>query len=403
MESSILCKDAELRVTEIAACIYKVMKTNPYNTVQGLLGENFGALLFLYYYADFTKDAKYTQLAEDILDKLLTQLESNWPGFSYASGYAGILYLFHFLQEKKIVSLDFSDSEEIMENYLIKEARNCMHVNDYDYLHGSLGVVLYFLKKNPNHPFLSEFVEFLYHTAEKDSLNHTVKWKTPYGIKEKRVYDYHLSLSHGMTSMVIFLCRLLKSESFSASNDCLTMLEGCMNYILLQEIDHTQYGSWFSNKSLESDDSPMQSRLAWCFGDLGIASALWQAGIAVNNRPWQDKAIEIMKHAARRVNREQTALYDCGICHGSAGIAMVFRRFYLETREKIFHNAWFHWVDFTLNFKRFDDGLAGFKTFEIQEWKNDISLLTGISGIGLMLLSFIRDDLQEWDELFIMS
>ena len=395
-------KDAELRVTEIAACIYKTMKTNPYNTVQGLFGENFGVLLFLYYYADFTKEKKYVHLAEQVLDKLLTQLESNLTGFSYSGGYAGIFYLFHFLQEKEFISFDFSDSEELIESYLIKHARNCMRVNDYDYLHGSLGVALYFLKKNPNHPFLSEYIEFIYHTAEKDFLNHTVKWKTPFG-PQKHVYDYYISLSHGMTSMALFLCRLLKSASFSASNDCLSMLEGCVNYILLQEIDHTQYGSWFPSTSLENNPSPRQSRLAWCYGDPGIAWALWQAGIAVNNRQWQDKAIAIMKYAFLRVNWEQTLVDDCGICHGSAGIAMVFRRFYLETHEKIFYDAWIHWIDFTLKFKRFDNGPAGFKTFELQEWKNDTSLLTGISGIGLSLLSFIRNDLQEWDELFLLS
>ena len=396
-------KDAEHRVAEIAACIYEAMKNNPYHTMQGLFGENYGALLFLYYYADFTKEKKYTQLAEQVLDKLLAQLGSNMAGFSYCNGYAGILYLFHFLQEKKFINLDFSDFEEIAENYLITHARNCMQVNDYDYLHGSLGVALYFLKKNPNHPFLNEFVEFIYQTAEKDTLNHTVKWKTPYGWPE-RVYDYHLSLSHGMTSMVLFLCRLLKSESFCASKNCLTMLEGCMNYILLQEIDHTQYGSFFPNKSLETNPAPTPSRVAWCFGDLGIAWALWQAGIAVENRQWQDKAIAIMEHATRRINREQTMLYDCGLCHGSAGVAMVFRRFYVETREKIFDDAWKHWIDFTLNFRRFDDGLAGFKTYELKDgWKNDMTLLTGIPGIGLAFLSFIRNDQQEWDELFLMS
>ena len=394
-------KDAELRVAEIATCIYKAVKVKPYDTVQGLFGENFGALLFLYYYADFTKEKKYTRLAEHVFDKLLAQLENNPAGFSYSGGYAGILYLFHFLQEKKFISLDFSDFEENIENYLITHARNCMHVNDYDYLHGSLGVALYFLKKNPNHPFLHEFIEFVYHKAEKDFLNHIFKWKTPYG--KDRVYDYYLSLSHGMTSMALFLCRFVQSESLSASNDCLTMLEGCMNYILLQEIDYMQYGSFFSNTGLESNHPHVPSRVAWCFGDLGIAWALWQSGIAVKNRQWQDKAIAIMKHATQRVNREQTMVADCGLCHGSAGIAMVFRRFYLETREPIFHDAWRHWNVFTLNFQRFDDGSAGFKTYESGKWKNDISLLTGISGIGLSLLSFLRDDLQEWDELFLLS
>jgi len=235
--------EIESRVSEIAECIYKEMKNKPYSAFGGLYGGNFGALLFLYYYADFTKEKKYARLADHVLDKLLTHLESNIPAFSYATGYAGILYLFHFLQEKKFVNLDFSNSDEIIENYMISQARNCMDMHDFDYLNGSLGVALYFLRKSPNNPFLSEFIEFLYHAAEKDSLNHTVKWKTPFG--RDRVYDYHLSLSHGMTSIVLFLCRLLKTSSFSASNDCYTMLEGCMNYILLQEIDPAQYGSYF--------------------------------------------------------------------------------------------------------------------------------------------------------------
>ena len=45
-------------------------------------------------------------------------------------------------------------------------------------------------------------------------------------------------------------------------------------------------------------------------------------------------------------------------------------RFYLETCEKLFYSAWMHWIDFTLNRRRFDDGLEGFKTFELQEWKD---------------------------------
>jgi len=402
-DRSTLLKVAESRVTEIAECIYKELNTNPYGAFGGLFGGNFGPLLFLFYYADFSKDEKYALLAEQFLDKLLTHLESNLPGFSYSSGYAGMLYLFHFLQEKKFIDLDLSDSEEVIENYVIKQARICMQVNDFDYFHGSLGVALYFLRKNPSHPFLSEFIEFLYQRAEKDFVNHTVKWKTPFGRPEP-VYDYHLSLSHGMTSIVLFLCRLLKTPSFRASDDCLTMLEGSMNYIVLQEIDHTQHGSFFPNNSLENNNHPMKSRLAWCFGDLGIAWTLWQAGVVIRNRHWQDKAIEIIEYSTKRITWDQTVVNDCGICHGSAGIAMVFRRFYLEMRKKMFQDAWIHWIAFTLNFKRFDDGAAGFKTFELQKgWKNDISLLTGISGVGLSLLSFLREDLQEWDELFLLS
>jgi hypothetical protein len=57
----------------------------------------------------------------------------------------------------------------------------------------------------------------------------------------------------------------------------------------------------------------------------------------------------------------------------------------------------------TLDFSNFKDGLAGYKTVKIQEMICDYSLLTGISGIGLVLLSYLENDPQAWDELFLIS
>ncbi|MDR2233115.1 MAG: hypothetical protein LBE56_08340 [Tannerella sp.] len=78
-------KEIVSRVVEIAECIYKEMKSKPYSAYGGLYSGSFGALLFLYYYADFTEEKKYSLLAEYVLVKLLNQLESNFPGFSYAN------------------------------------------------------------------------------------------------------------------------------------------------------------------------------------------------------------------------------------------------------------------------------------------------------------------------------
>ena len=82
---------------------------------------------------------------------------------------------------------------------------------------------------------------------------------------------------------------------------------------------------------------------------------------------------------------------------------MIYRRMYLETKLNEFKEATDFWIRQTLNLSRFEDGLAGFKTYLRDERKNDYSLLMGISGIGLVLISFLSEDMQTWDEMFLLS
>ena len=76
---------------------------------------------------------------------------------------------------------------------------------------------------------------------------------------------------------------------------------------------------------------------------------------------------------------------------------------YIETKKIEFKEATDFWMEQTLNFSDHEDGLAGFKTYMQGEWIGDYSLLTGISGVGLVLISYITDDLQEWDEMLLLS
>jgi len=94
---------------------------------------------------------------------------------------------------------------------------------------------------------------------------------------------------------------------------------------------------------------------------------------------------------------------DAGICHGSAGIALLYHRMFLETHCSEFKEATEFWIQQTLEFSRFEDGLAGYKTWQKEGWKCDYSLLAGIAGIGLVLLFYLENNQQTWDELFLIS
>ena len=181
------------------------------------------------------------------------------------------------------------------------------------------------------------------------------------------------------------------------------MLAGAVNFVLSQQNDAKQVGSFFPNfLQKNAQTSASKSRLAWCYGDLGIALALWQAGDATGQTDWKEKGLEILLHATRRFTFEETNVFDAGICHGSAGIAMIFQRMFDQTQRDEFKEAALHWIRQTLSLSRFEDGLAGYKTRLKDVWECDDSLLTGISGTGLVLLSYIDKNQHDWDEMLLL-
>jgi len=388
------------KIDLIAECIFDKIQKGQRESY-GLYSEEFGFLLFLLYYLKYSKSEKYTSLTEDYAEKLLENSVTVTGLHTFCSGLSGILYLFEFLREYDFIDIDVNDVQTVLDNYLVTRMRQDIRQQNYDFMHGALGVGLYFMKRG-NHPeYIQELIDFLYSTAEKDTNNSIFKWESIID-HEKNNRGYNLSLSHGISSIIIFLARVVKSGKSETS--VVEMLTGAINYILSQEKDFTQFGSYFSSHIPKDSTEPvLKSRLAWCYGDLGIGMALWQAGKALEKKEWEDKGFEILLQSTQRRSFKESFVQDARICHGSAGIVMIYRRMYLETKESKFQEAIRYWINQTLNFSRFEDGLAGYKALYKDEWRCDYSLLTGIAGIGLVLLSYLSENQQIWDEMLLLS
>ena len=219
---------------------------------------------------------------------------------------------------------------------------------------------------------------------------------------ENNLQGYNLALSHGISSIIIFLSRIVKNGMINEKIN--EMLHGAVSYVLSQEKDIIQFGSYFPSFIFkESPKSVSKSRLAWCYGDLGIGLALWNAGKAIDKVEWKEKGLEVLLHSTQRRTFDESLVVDAGICHGSVGIVMIYRRIFFETLCEEFKNASEYWITQTLHYSRFENGLIGYKAFIKGEWVCDYSFLMGVSGIGLVLLSFLQDDQQNWDEMFLLS
>ena len=351
-------------------------------------------------------------ISKETLFHLHQALEEKLDGenftFTHCDGLAGIGWLYEYISQRKIVDYDTNTLLEDFDIYLEKALNGFMRQGNYDFLHGGVGVALYFAtrveKKKELAQVLNNFLDDLERISKKQE-DGTIKWISH--IWNTNSLGYNISLSHGMSSIVAILSKLHKIEGIDKEKTE-KLLRGTVQYILTQEIDVDKFGSFFPNYALETIPEISKSRLAWCYGDLGIATSLYQAGTVLKEQNWSNKAIEVLIYAAtHRKNLDDNSVNDAGLCHGAAGIGHIFYRMWWNTRLPQFKEAADYWFEQTLKMAVFKDGLAGFKAFDAPDgkpqWVNRYSLLEGIAGIGLAMLTYYYELEPEWDECLLLS
>ena len=354
------------------------------------------------------------QVSQNCLSNLYYILEEKLSNedfiFTHCSGLAGIGWLYEYLSQRKIIDYDTNELLKDFDPCLEKALKKFMQGPNYDFLHGGVGVALYFtkraLKKKESVLVLNRFIEDLEKISVKQE-DGAIKWLSLINEETYSRTVNNISLSHGMSSIVALLSKLYNIEGINKEK-AKTLLNGAVEYILAQEIDKNKYGSYFSNLALESTPTIFKSRLAWCYGDLGIAIALYQAGKVLNENIFTEKAVEILLFAAtQRRNLQENMVDDAGLCHGTAGIGHIFYRAWWNTKLPEFKETADYWFDQTLKMAKFEDGLAGFKTLITpngkHEWINEYGLLTGISGICLAMLTYYYEASPAWDECLLLS
>jgi lantibiotic modifying enzyme len=369
----------------------------------GLMGGKVGVATFLFYYAKFYDIQEPYDYALELLTSVFNDIENGFNFHTHASGLAGIGTVIELLIQEDLIEADVDEVLGELDDFLYEKMILELKKSNYDFLHGAVGIGLYFLKRKSNkksHEFLKDFVHELDNIAHKDEEG--IKWISVLN-REKGTKGYNLSLSHGLASIIAFLSKLYTAGI--AKDKVFYLLNGAVKYLLNQQMDISKFNSNFPSFVFK-DEPSTNSRLAWCYGDLGIGIALWQAGNNTNKELWKEKAIEILLHSAKRRDLKENIVVDAGLCHGSAGIAHIYSRMYSYTDKNEFKDSAEYWFEQSLQMAKFDDGLAGYKVWRAPEYggsQNDFGFLEGIAGIGLSFISAISDIEPKWDECLLLS
>lgn len=373
-------------------------------TDYSLLNGSTGISLFFAYLSQLKKDTKRLRFAEALIDKSFNELQSST--FMYGNGLPGMLFCYQHLINEKLFQGDH-DSLKFLESYdkkIAKEISALTKEKNYDLFFGLVGIGVYFLERHrysDRSKYLKKIAESLISISE--SIDSNIAWiyysEGKHDVISKPTVC--LGFVHGIPSIITFLTLIkdLLPKRFYKE-----FLESTIKFLAgTYKIGKGHYG--FSQEinpiTLKRD---FKSRLAYCYGDLGIAYSLYRIAKAIENKQLEHFSL-FVAHKMTDVSIHESGVIDSSICHGSAGNSLIFNKFYQYTGALEFLNAAKYWTKITLNFYE-RNGLAGLD-FPDPSQKNKIrypdpGLLQGYSGIGLALLATISDTPPSWERSLLL-
>lgn len=348
---------------------------------------------------------KNTEAINLKVQKLITDINNvNDPNFSFCSGVGGSIYLLSYLSTKKIIDLPTSFFEDIDKIFTVSASNHLNH-NNYDFLHGAGGMLLSMLQRpQENHEVLTQMInKLLAIRVEYNGLKIWRYYSAQEDLRDKFIIS--LGLSHGIPSMMVLLAKFIEKgfcvkECSEAIKECVELLYSVRN----SNITAANF-SFYPSRVVLNEKISHKARLGWCYGDLGIGSAFYTVGSILGNSEYKDHGIEIYRHYCVEENKNEFAVRDAQFCHGSAGIAHMYRRMYVNTNMPKFQLMSKFWIDETIRLANHENGICGYKTWYGPDikWKNSTGLLEGVVGIGLVLSSFSQNSDIDWDECFLLS
>lgn len=281
-----------------------------------------------------------------------------------------------------------NEADEILENQIDV----FMSYDERDILHGLIGLGIYFLERG-NYKLVDKIIDYLKENSFREG--DQVFWKK---------YDKHKTLktvidmgtAHGNSSVLYFLSKVLSRNP--TNEKVKKLIKENLNFHLknVQTLNETIYSYFptiidandFENKTYVAKNS----RLGWCYGDLGVFNTILNAAIVTDEIEIINDVVNKLENVAKRRLEIETSVSDAGFCHGTSGNSIIFKNIYNLTGKNIFLDASEYWIEETLKFKLKEINQAfkiGYSFPIVDSDEQNFSLLEGLCGVLFCYFSYI--------------
>ncbi|WP_304685680.1 lanthionine synthetase LanC family protein, partial [Muribaculum intestinale] len=333
-------------------------------------------------------------------DIILEDIHHNYLMPTYCNGLAGIGIGLMLLAENEYVELA-ADALNDFDAYLSRAIEVFSIQGNFDLLHGATGIALYFTKRSDTAIETSREALTAYITSIKKALVKTTgddgteyswcRMKPDFSQEERNI-----SMSHGLSGIANVLAQIYARHILPKTEEkkVKEMIEALTRTILAQRIKFTKYRSAFPSYYKSSDEHSRFSRLAWCYGDLGILATLAIIAETTGNSSLSTRIEPLVLAETTRRRIEQTLVHDACVCHGAAGIYAYFRHASSRFSDCVaLHDAERYWKDYILALpvdRLCYDPIS-------KSYNKQYNILNGYAGIAMSLL----DDNSILDKLLL--
>ena len=376
-------------------------QNHPCGLFAGLTGE----LLFLYHFSTY-QDCNSTideDVFNDKLEFLQQQLATGAHHHQLASGLCGQGWFIEYINQAQGDDYDPQLCEEI-DTILLNTLNTAHWQGDIEMLSGLGGFAVYAARRQRATDAVDLYQKLIGHfeASAMQISDHTLSWSQPgnslyrFNKAAPQTPEFNLGMAHGVPGIIAALLPALKIPALYQRAKSL-LLQSC-DWLMAQETTQADKVSCFSS----SCNDHKGSRLGWCYGDLTIALTLCRVGKALEHPAYIDKAKQISLHAANR-DSKTGMINDAGLCHGSAGMALIFQLLNQHLDQPYLLKAANYWLQYTLSLYQ-QEGLTGFHMYcgLSRTTREDTGLLEGYAGIGLCLLTALGAD-ADWVDCLLMA
>jgi lantibiotic biosynthesis protein len=329
-----------------------------------------------------------------------------WPGL--LEGYTGIAWAAQVLAREGLAPAA-PGIHDAVADALLRHLRRRQWIGQFDLVSGLVGFGVYALERLPC-PVAADIIERivrrLAEAAERQPEGSTWRWCPDVAPRRSWLNAppaWNLGLAHGVPGVIAFLGRACGAGV--ATCRARPLLRHAVSWLLARELTPPSVSCFAREASADGVAKP--ARLAWCYGDAGVAAALLVAGVDAGEPAWVVHALRIARKAAAR--RPATAgVVDASLCHGAAGLGHIFHRMYLHSGEPTFARAARRWFRRCLSMRE-GRRFGGF--YEVVRGRSgtlvrtaSAGFVTGAAGVAAALAAaLIGADAAAWDRCLLLS
>lgn len=347
------------------------------------------------------------ELIEQLLNNLSTP-QSTLNTYQYSGGLSGLGAVLQFLIDEDAIDIDLDEDFQVIDESIYEHALGQINKGYVEYMHGGAGSLFYFNMRTPVNRithYKEQLVTAILNQAKDDSL----------GIRLPRGQfvwttndDYDLSLSHGLCGVMLILLSVLEKGDTNNCEQIRTYLQDAADFMVKLKRDirketgnHSFFPSYLPNKSTMEQLNQISywpdSRLAWCYGDLGWVLFFYRFGAYTKNSDLLRLAEDVGIATTYRKTIEETHSSSSHFCHGHTGLVAVYKYLYQISGRSEYKAACEFWLYNTVN--QLKDELT--KEFYKPKFL-ETSFLEGLAGVNLVLSSFLTGKDLKWQKFMLL-